>query len=101
MQSTGSRAQAPQLWHPGLVSLRHVGSSRIKIKPASAALAGGFFTAEPPGKRPKVSLFQIALAESFGFPEYAVMSYEYKVIFVVFSPRFCVDYLIILSNVLH
>ena len=49
------------------------------IKPASAALAGGFFTAEPPGKCPKVSLFQIALAESFGFPEYAVMSYEYKV----------------------
>ena len=36
------------LVHTGSVALQHVGSSQIK--PVSLALAGGFFTIEPPGK---------------------------------------------------
>ena len=52
----GSRAQAQYLWSMGLVAAQHVGSSWTKgIKPVSPALAGGFFTTEPPGK-PSFSL---------------------------------------------
>jgi len=40
----------------GLVAAQHVGSSWTKgIEPVSPALAGGFFTTEPPGK-PSFSL---------------------------------------------
>ena len=45
-----SRAQAQQLWCTGLVLLSHVGSSWTGIKSMSPALAGRFFTTEPPGK---------------------------------------------------
>ena len=45
----GSRAQAQLLRHMDLVAPRLVGSSRIR-EPMSPALAGGFFTIEPPGK---------------------------------------------------
>ena len=56
LQSTGSRALRLQrllctgsaVVHTGSVALRHIGSSQIK--PVSLALAGGFFTIEPPGK---------------------------------------------------
>ena len=33
----------------GLAALQHAGSSGTRIKPLSPALAGGFFTTEPPG----------------------------------------------------
>ena len=47
----GSRAQAQQLWHTGLVAPRHVGSSRTNtLEPMFPALAGGFLTTAPPGK---------------------------------------------------
>ena len=32
LQSTGSRAQAQQLWRTGLVTLQHVGSSRTRAR---------------------------------------------------------------------
>ena len=35
----------------GLVAPWHVGSSWIRHRPVSPALAGGFFTTEPPGKK--------------------------------------------------
>ena len=41
-------SQAQQSRRMGLAAPRHVGSFRIK--PMSAALVGGFFTTEPPGK---------------------------------------------------
>ena len=50
----GSRAQAQHLGHTGLVAVWHVGSSRIE--PGSPALAGRFFTTEPPGN-PGISCF--------------------------------------------
>ena len=46
-----SRAQAQQLWHTGLVALRHVGSSRTRAQTCvPSILAGGFLTTAPPGK---------------------------------------------------
>ena len=48
MQSTGSGAQ--ELWHMGLVAPQHVASSQIRDQPVSAALAGVFLSAGPPGK---------------------------------------------------
>ena len=39
-------AQPQWLWLMGLVSPQCVRSSRIKVKPVSPALAGGFFTTE-------------------------------------------------------
>ena len=60
--SCGSRAlerQAQQLWCSGSVAPRYVGSSRSGIKPVSPALAGGFFTTEPPG-RPSVQFSSVA-----------------------------------------
>ena len=44
----GSRAQAQQLWHTGLVAPQHVGSSQIRDR--TPANAGGFFTTGPRGK---------------------------------------------------
>ena len=38
------------LGHMGLVAPRHVGSSQIRDQTHSPALAGRFFTAEPPGE---------------------------------------------------
>ena len=38
------------MWHTGLVALQHVGSSWTRDEPQSPALAGRFFTTEPPGK---------------------------------------------------
>ena len=46
----GSRAQAQWLRSVSLVALRNVGSSWTGIEPVSPALAGRFFTTEPPGK---------------------------------------------------
>ena len=46
----GPRAQAQQLWLTGLVAMWHVRPSGLGIKPMSAALEGGFFTPELPGK---------------------------------------------------
>ena len=37
------------LWHMGLAP-KHMGSFELEIEPVSPALAGGFFTAEPPGR---------------------------------------------------
>ena len=39
-----------------LAALRHVGSSRTRDRTMSPALAGGFFSTEPPGK-PKFDFF--------------------------------------------
>ena len=41
----------------GLVAPQHVGSSRTGDRTLSPALAGGFFTAEPPGKPHLLSFF--------------------------------------------
>ena len=41
----------------GIVALCHVKSSGLGIKPMSAALEGGFFTPEPPGKPGTASIF--------------------------------------------
>ena len=43
-------AQAQESWCPRLVALNVWGLPRSGIEPVSPALAGGFFTAEPPGK---------------------------------------------------
>ena len=51
---TGSRVQARQLWHTGLVAPRHSGSSGPGLEPVSPALAGRFLTTAPPGK-PQIS----------------------------------------------
>ena len=48
----GSRPQAQQLWLMGLVALWHVGSFQNRDQTMSPALAGGFFTTEPPEKFP-------------------------------------------------
>ena len=50
LQRTGSI-----IVYTGLVVPWHVGSSWIGIEPVPSALAGGFFTSEPPGKPPKSS----------------------------------------------
>ena len=47
LQFPVSRVQAQWLWPIGLVAVCHVGSSWTKESPA---LAGGFYTTEPPGK---------------------------------------------------
>ena len=46
----GSRAQAQCLWHAVCCSKAR-GIFRIRIEPGSPALAGRFFSTEPPGKR--------------------------------------------------
>ena len=46
----GSSAQAQCSWCTGLVAPQHVGSSWIRDWPHAPAVAGGFFTTEPPGK---------------------------------------------------
>ena len=51
LQRLSSRAQAR--WRcTGLVALWHVGSSQIRDRTMSSALAGRFFAPEPPGKPP-------------------------------------------------
>jgi len=40
------------LWCPGLVVPQHLGSSQSVLEPVSPALAGRFFTTEPPRKPP-------------------------------------------------
>ena len=52
LQFVSSRPQAQQLWLTGLVALQHVGSFQNRDRNMSPALAGRFFTAEPPGKSP-------------------------------------------------
>ena len=48
---------APRLWwRTGLVALWRVGSPRSGVEPVSPASAGGFFTTEPPGRPPGLSL---------------------------------------------
>ena len=46
----GSSAPARQLRSMSFVALRHVGTSRIAIKPMSSSLTDGFLFTEPPGK---------------------------------------------------
>ena len=46
----GSRTQAQQMWHKGLIASRHAGSSQIRDQTYVPSLAGRFFTIEPPGK---------------------------------------------------
>ena len=48
----GSRALVQQSWRMGRFATRPMGSSQIRVKPKSPALAGGFFTTEPPGEAP-------------------------------------------------
>ena len=44
------RSQAQSLWHMGLAARGMWALLRSGIEPVSLALAGGFFTTEPPGK---------------------------------------------------
>ena len=46
----GSRAQAPSLWHMGLIALSMWDLLRSGIEPVFPALAGRFFTTKPQGK---------------------------------------------------
>ena len=55
-----SRAQAQQSWCTGWAALRHVGSSWIKDRTVSPALAGGFFPTEPTGS-PQGHFLKLAL----------------------------------------
>ena len=48
----GSRVWVQELWCTGTVPPWHVESSQTGIKPVSPALAGGFFTTEPPWNPP-------------------------------------------------
>ena len=50
LQLQGSIAQAQWLWRTGLAALWQVGSSWTRDEPMSPALAGRFFTTEPPRK---------------------------------------------------
>ena len=52
LTSCGSQALEHRLslWCTGLVALRHLDLPRQRIEPVSPALAGGFFTTQPPGK---------------------------------------------------
>ena len=50
--SCRARAVGHSLWNTDLVALRHVGSSWTRVTQMFPALAGRFFTTEPPGKRP-------------------------------------------------
>ena len=52
-----SGAQAQQPWDAGLVALRMWGLPESGMEPTSPALAGGFFTTEPPGKPRNKSFF--------------------------------------------
>ena len=59
LSSWGSQALRHRLSSRGSWSLaapRHVGSSRTRDRTMSPALAGGFFSTEPPGK-PKFDFF--------------------------------------------
>ena len=55
LQLLGSRAQAQQLWHIGLIPMACGDLPRSGIKPMSSALAGKSFTTEPPGNPLKYS----------------------------------------------
>ena len=50
------------IWAWLLPSVRDLPGSGIE--PASPALAGGFFTSEPPGKHPLLVLYRAALSQS-------------------------------------
>ena len=52
-----SRAQVQELWPPGLVTSRHIDLPRPGIQPVSSALAGRFFTTEPP-RKPQPSIIE-------------------------------------------
>ena len=56
LRLSGSTAQAQQLWHMGLGALRMWDLPGPGVEPVSSALAGGFFTTEPPGK-PSINIF--------------------------------------------
>ena len=54
----GSRAQAQQLWHMGLVAPQHVGSSQPRNQTHISCIGTGrFFTSEPPGKSNPLDFF--------------------------------------------
>ena len=50
LRFSASRAQAQQLWHTGLVALKHAGSSWPRYWTVSPASAGRFLSTTPPGK---------------------------------------------------
>ena len=50
LQLPGSRAQAQQLWHRGVVAPTHVGPSQARDQTRFSCTGSGFFTTEPPGK---------------------------------------------------
>ena len=56
----GSRVQAQQLWHTGLVVPRHVGSYWTGLEPVSPALVGGFLTTCHQGS-PKILIIIIII----------------------------------------
>ena len=65
MEHSLQGAWAQQLWHTGLVALQHVDLSGPRMESMSPALAGGFFTAKPPGKlESSVSLLPFHLLPS-------------------------------------
>ena len=57
LQSTGSVVVGP-----GLSCSKACGIFRSEIEPVSPALAGGFFTTEPPGKPLKFYIFKVKIA---------------------------------------
>ena len=75
LQSTGSRClgfstcgtRAQQLWLGGLITPRHVGSSRPGLEPISPALAGRFLTTAPPGKSLLPCLISLDRLDILGF----------------------------------
>ena len=84
LQLLGSRAQ---LWHAGLVALKHVGSSQTKDQThvVSPTVGVGFFTTEPWGK-PGVGVFFLFFFNLLLFPSWSLLfpSYWLKVLFFVF-----------------
>ena len=64
LQFVGCRPQAQQLWLTGLVALQHEGSFQNRDRNMSPALAGGFFTAEPPGKSPLLVLIPLCASST-------------------------------------
>ena len=85
LESTGSR-------YPGLVALRHVGSSRFK--PASSALADGLSSTVPSGQSYTCQTYTISRSNLVPFP--ALLRYNWPIIL----SKFKVYYVLIWSLVL-
>ena len=84
LQLLGSRAQ---LWHAGLVALKHIGSSQTKDQThvVSPTVGVGFFTTEPWGK-PGFGVFFLFFFNLRLFPSWSLLfpSYWLEVLFFVF-----------------